>query len=49
MVPEAADVQHQLEQLHRRFEEFRNTQPVHSRLPESLWAAAAALAKRYGG
>jgi hypothetical protein len=43
-----ADVQGDLEQLRRRFEEFRNTQPVRSRLPESLWAAAAELAKHHG-
>jgi hypothetical protein len=49
MTPEgAADVPEDLEQLRRRFEEFRNTRPRHSRLPESLWAAAAELAKRYG-
>jgi hypothetical protein len=48
MIPEAADVQGELEQLRRRFEEFRNTRSGHSRLPESLWAAAAELAKRYG-
>ena len=49
MAPEpAADVPDDLEQLRRRFEEFRNTQPVRSRLPEPLWMAAAELAKRYG-
>lgn len=48
MKPEAADVQGELEQLRRRFEEFRNTRPGHARLPESLWAAAAELARRYG-
>jgi hypothetical protein len=44
----ATDVPDDLEQLRRRFEEFRNTQPVRSRLPEALWIAAAELAKRYG-
>jgi hypothetical protein len=49
MAPEAAaGVPDDLEQLRRRFEEFRNAQPGHSRLPEALWAAAAELAKRYG-
>jgi hypothetical protein len=48
MASDAADFQGELEQLRRRFEEFRNTQPVRSRLPESLWAAAAELAKRHG-
>jgi hypothetical protein len=38
----------ELEQLRRRFEEFRNSQPVRSRLPENLWLAAAELAKRHG-
>ena len=44
----ATDVQGDLEELRRRFEEFRNTQPTRARLPESLWAAAAELAKRHG-
>jgi hypothetical protein len=49
MPPEAAtEAPEDLEQLRRRFEEFRNTQPVGSRLPEPLWMAAAELAKRYG-
>ena len=44
----ATDISEELEQLRRRFEEFRNTQPTRARLPESLWAAAAELAKRQG-
>lgn len=48
MRSDGADLQSDLEQLRRRFEEFRNTQTVRSRLPESLWAAAAELAKRHG-
>jgi hypothetical protein len=49
MTPEGGtDVPEDLEQLRRRFEEFRNTRPGHARLPEALWAAAAELAKRYG-
>jgi hypothetical protein len=49
MTPEGGtDVPEDLEQLRRRFEEFRNTRPGHARLPEGLWAAAAELAKRYG-
>ncbi len=43
-----ADVADDLEELRRRFEEFRNTQPRHSRLPETLWTAAAELARRHG-
>jgi hypothetical protein len=37
-----------LEALRRRFAEFRSTQPMRSRLPEPLWAAAAEAATRYG-
>jgi hypothetical protein len=48
MVPEAGDIPDDLEQLRRRFEEFRKAQPGQARLPESLWAAATELAKRYG-
>jgi hypothetical protein len=35
-----------LEELRRRFEEFRSMQSGHSRLPEASWRAAAELAKR---
>ncbi len=49
MATGANDVQdEELEQLRRRFEEFRNSQPLRSRLPENLWSAAAELAKRHG-
>ena len=48
MASDAVDLPGELEQLRRRFEEFRNTEPLRSRLPESLWAAAAELAKRHG-
>ena len=37
-----------VEQLGRRFAEFRSTHAVRSRLPEELWAAAAKLARRDG-
>jgi hypothetical protein len=37
-----------VEQLRRRFAEFRSTHPVRSRLPEELWAAAAKLTRRDG-
>src|SRR5271169_4931455 len=37
-----------VEQLGRRFAEFRSTHPVRSRLPEELWAMAAKLARRDG-
>ncbi len=48
MTPEAAANPDDLEQVQRRFEEFRNARPGHSRLPEALWAAAADLARRHG-
>jgi hypothetical protein len=48
MASDASDLQNDLEQLRRRFEEFRNAQSVRSRLPDSLWAAAAELASRHG-
>lgn len=47
-MPSEAVIPDDLEQLQRRFEEFRATQPKRSRFPEALWAAAAELAKRYG-
>ena len=37
-----------VEHLRRRFEEFRRTHAVRSRLPEELWGAAAKLARRDG-
>jgi hypothetical protein len=45
---EVNPVPEDLAQLQRQFAEFRNTQPVRSRLPEPLWAAATELALRYG-
>lgn len=47
-MPSEAAIPDDLEQLQRRFEEFRATQPKRSRFPEALWGAAAELAKRYG-
>jgi hypothetical protein len=35
-------------QLKQRLEEFRNTNPPRSRLPESIWAAACEAAQRHG-
>ncbi len=49
MAPEAATgIPEDLEQLRRRFEEFRQTRIGRSPLPEVLWTAAAELAKRHG-
>jgi Na+-transporting NADH:ubiquinone oxidoreductase subunit NqrF len=48
MASEATSYREDVEQLRRRFEEFRRTHAVRSRLPEELWAAAAELARRDG-
>ena len=37
-----------IEQLQRRFDEFRSTQPHRTRLPEALWQAAVELAREHG-
>jgi hypothetical protein len=37
-----------LEQVRRRFDEFRSANRVRSRFPETLWIAAAELANRNG-
>ena len=41
-IPEA------ISQLQRQLEQFRNTQPGRTKLPEPLWQAAVELARRYG-
>src|SRR5438309_2269049 len=48
MGQEVSDLPEDLAQLQRGLAEFRSTQPVRSRLPEPLWAAATELATRYG-
>ena len=35
-------------ELSQRLEQWRSEQPARSRLPESIWSAAAEMAKRYG-
>jgi hypothetical protein len=35
-------------ELSQRLEQWRSEQPTRSRLPESIWSAAAEMAKRYG-
>jgi hypothetical protein len=37
-----------IEQLQRRFDEFRSIQPHRTRLPETLWQAAVELARVHG-
>jgi hypothetical protein len=48
MTQGSASHREDVEQLVRRFAEFRSTHAVRSRLPEELWAAAAKLARRDG-
>jgi phage-related minor tail protein len=38
---EVANVSNELEQLKRRFEEFRSLRPSRDRLPQALWKEAA--------
>jgi len=48
MTQESEGHREDVEQLGRRFAEFRSMHAVRSRLPEELWAAAAKLARRDG-
>jgi 2-iminoacetate synthase ThiH len=48
MGQEACGVGEEVEQLRQRLDEFRSAHALRSRLPESLWTAAAELAKRHG-
>src|SRR5436853_7889739 len=49
MAQETIQGQADLEQLRQQLTEFRHSQPIRSRLPEPLWAAATELATCYGG
>jgi hypothetical protein len=48
MAQETALYRDDVEQVRRRWAEWRNTHAVRSRLPEELWAAAVELVQRYG-
>src|SRR3954471_20920854 len=48
MMQQRTSMPEDLEPLRQQLTEFRNTQPVRSRLPEPLWAGATELATRYG-
>jgi hypothetical protein len=48
MTQEAVMGLNDLEQLQRRFEEFRNVRPTRGRLPAGLWKEAAEAARRFG-
>jgi len=48
MAQETALYRDEVEQVRRRWAEWRSTHAVRSRLPEELWAAAAELVQRDG-
>ncbi len=48
MAQETALYRDEVEQVRRRFAEWRTTHAVRSRLPEELWAAAVELARHDG-
>jgi hypothetical protein len=48
MAQETALYRDDVEQLRRRFADWRGTHAVRARLPEELWSAAAELAQRDG-
>jgi hypothetical protein len=48
MTQETAVGGSELEQLQRRFEEYRSLRPSRGRLPLGLWKEAAEAARRYG-
>jgi hypothetical protein len=48
MTQTALNDREDLEQVRRRFEEFRGTQTRRVRLPETLWQEAGEMARRYG-
>ena len=48
MAQETAHYREDVEQVRRRFGEWRSTHAVRSRLPEELWAVAADLVRRDG-
>src|SRR5215471_1731320 len=48
MASEATSYREDVEQVRRRFAEFRQAHALRSRLPEELWATAAKLARRDG-
>lgn len=48
MTQETAVSSSELEQLQRRFEEYRSLRPSRGRLPPALWKEAAEAARRFG-
>jgi len=45
---ESRPIPEPIAQLRRQLEQFRSTQPRRTKLPESLWQAAVALARQHG-
>jgi hypothetical protein len=48
MKRESTPVPEPIAQLQRQLEQFRSAQPGRTKLPESLWQAAAELARQHG-
>src|ERR1039457_1512591 len=48
MAQEPSNSYDDMEQVRRRFEEFRSANPVRTPFPEALWMAAVELATRHG-
>ena len=48
MPTEPKEIPNELLELSHRLEQWRKDQPPRTRLPESMWAAAADMARRYG-
>ena len=44
----ASPIPEPIVQLQRRFDEFRSSRPHRTKLPETLWQAAAELAREHG-
>ena len=44
----SAPIPEAITQLQRQLDQFRSTQPGRTKLPESLWQAAAELARQHG-
>jgi hypothetical protein len=47
-MPQSARVVPEVEELRQRLEQWRSTHKRRGRIPESLWAEAAELARRHG-
>ena len=48
MPNQTTDIPNELLELSQRLDQWRKDQPPRTRLPESIWAAAADMARRHG-